>query len=138
MIERVKKSWRLFASSRPGHRFRDRYRLHQKKRRGSLDPVRLLYIFGGLALIVVSAFVGWLPVFGLGTIFLGLGLIAGEFKPAATLMDWLEPKARKLFRPVWHLFLKLPTWAQLVTPIVVAVLTFALVYKLFHMTLLGG
>ncbi|MGH3088197.1 MAG: hypothetical protein ACRDSJ_12865 [Rubrobacteraceae bacterium] len=137
MIERIKKSWRRFASSHPGHRFRDRYRYHQSKGRGRFHPVKLFYIFGGLTLIVLSALFGWLPVLGWGTAFLGLGMIAGEFKPAARLMDWGEVRARKLFRPVGKAFLRLPTWAQLLISVTIAVLTFLLVYWLYSMTL-GG
>jgi hypothetical protein len=34
MIERIRTSWRIFASARPGLRFRERYRLRQSRGRG--------------------------------------------------------------------------------------------------------
>ena len=114
MIGRIKQDWRYFEKSRPGSRFQDRYRRRQKGRRQHqgvrrrFDPTRIFYVIIGAALIVTSALVGWLPVFGWGTVFLGLGMIAGEFLPAARLMDWLEIRARKFLVPVGRKFMKLP------------------------------
>lgn len=137
MIDRIKKGWRLFEASKPGHRFRDRYRRRQQSGRGAFHPSRVLYVVGGLALIVVSAFIGWLPVFGWGTVFLGLGMIAGEFGPAANLMDWLEVRARKLFKPVGRAFRRLSAISQLAISGCVALLTLALVYGLYQVAV-GG
>lgn len=133
----MEKSWYRFIRSEPGERFKDRYRHHQSKDRGPLHPARLFYIVGGIILIAVSAFLGWLPLLGWGTVFLGLGMIAGEFHPAARLMDWLEVRARWLFRPVGKVFMKLPLWAQLATPVVVAALTFLLMFRIYTITF-GG
>lgn len=99
MIERVKTSWRLFAASRPGLRFRERYRLRQSRGHRGLHPVRLANLLGGAALIAVSAVLGWLPILGWGTAVLGLSMIAGESYPAARLMDRLEVGARRLLGP---------------------------------------
>lgn len=136
MIERIKKSWWIFANSRPGWRFRERYRLHEsrRRRRGRFDPMRLFYIVGGVVLIVLSALLGWLPVLGWGTAFLGLGLIAGEFYPAARLMDWLEVRVRRLFKPLGKVFVRLPAWAQLAISLAIAVSTFALAYGVYSLT----
>ena len=134
MIERIKWSWHLFASGSPGLRFRERYRLHQSRRRGGFDLVRLSYVVGGTVLIVVSALFGWLPVLGWGTAILGLGMIAGEFYPVARLMDRLEVRVRKLLRPLGKAFLTWPAWVQLSVSLAIAVSTFALVYWLFSLT----
>lgn len=134
MIDRIKKGWRLFEASKPGYRFRERYRRRQKSGRGTFHPSRVLYVAGGIALIVVSAFIGWLPVFGWGTVFLGLGMVAGEFEPAARLMDWLEVKARRLFRPVGRAFIRLSAWARLAISASIALLTLALVYGLYQVS----
>jgi hypothetical protein len=134
VIERIKWSWRHFASGRPGLRFRERYRLHQSRRRDGFDLVRLAYIVGGTLLIVVSALFGWLPVLGWGTAILGLGMIAGEFYPVASLMDRLEVRARELLRPLGKAFLKLPAWAQFSVSLTIAGSTFALVFGLFSLT----
>lgn len=133
MIERIKKNWLLFSSSQPGWRFRDRYRLHKSRRRGRFDPTRWFYIIGGAVLVVLSALFGWLPVLGWGTAILGLGMIAGEFYPAARLMDKLEVKSRRLFKPLGKIFVRLPAWAQLSISLAIAVLTFALVYGTYSL-----
>lgn len=137
MIERVKTSWRIFAAGRPGFRFRERYRLHRGRRRGGFDLVSLSHLLGGAALIVLSALFGWLPVLGWGTAVLGLGMIAGEFYPAARLMDWLEVRSRRLFGPLGKVFVRLPAWAQLSASLTLALATFAFVYGLYSLAL-GG
>jgi hypothetical protein len=52
VIGRVRSSWRIFAQSRPGVRFRERYRLRQSRARGRgrWHPARLSYLVGGAAL----------------------------------------------------------------------------------------
>jgi hypothetical protein len=48
-------------------RFRERYRLHQnRRRRVGFDVVRISYIIGGALLILVSALLGWFAGVGLG------------------------------------------------------------------------
>ena len=134
MIERIRRNWHHFASGRPGLRFRERYRLHQSRRRGGFDLVRISYIIGGALLIAVSVLLGWLPVLGWGTAILGLSMIAGEFYPVARLMDWLEVRARVLLRPLGKAFVRLPVWAQLSVSLMIAVSTFALVYGLYSLS----
>ena len=134
MIERIRISWRLFASGRAGLRFRERYRLHQSRRRGRFDIVRISYIVGGALLIAVSALLGWLPVLGWGTAILGLSMIAGEFYPVARLMDWLEVRVRELLGPLGKAFVRMPTRAQLSISMLITVSTFALVYGLYSLS----
>lgn len=135
MIERVKTGWRIFAGGRPGLRFRERYRLRRSRGHRGLHPVRLANFAGGAALIAVSAAFGWLPVLGWGTAVLGLGMIAGEFYPAARLMDRMESRARVLLGPLGKAFVRLPVWAQLTVSLTGALATFALVYGLYSLTL---
>jgi hypothetical protein len=137
MIEHIRTSWRIFAGGRPGLRFRERYRLRKSRERGRFHPARLLNIVGGAALIVVSAFFGWLPVLGWGTVVVGLGMIAGEFYPVARLMDRLEKSARILFKPLGKTFARLPAWTQLSVSLAIALVTFALVYGLYSLTFSG-
>ena len=95
----MKTSWRIFAGGRPGLRFRERYRLHQsRRRRQGFDIVRISYIGGGALLIAVSTLLGWLPILGWGTVILGLSMIAGEFYPDARLMYCLEVRAPRCSR----------------------------------------
>ena len=134
MIERIRWNWHHFASGRAGLRFRERYRLHQSRRRGGFDIVRISYIVGGALLIAVSALLGWLPVLGWGTAILGLSMIAGEFYSVARLMDWLELRARELLGPLGKAFVRMPTWAQLSVSTMITVSTFALVYGLYSLS----
>ncbi len=135
MIGRMKTSWRIFAAGSPGHRFRKRYRLRRGHRPGGFDLVSLSHLLGGAALIALSALLGWLPVLGWGTAVLGLGMIAGEFYPAARLMDRLEVRAQRHLGPLGQAFAKLPAWAQLSASLTLA--TFAFVYGLYSLALAG-
>jgi hypothetical protein len=137
MIERIRTSWRIFASARPGLRFRERYRLRQSWGRGrsAFHPARLLPVAGGAVLVALSALFGWLPILGLGTVALGLALIAGELFPVARLMDRLEVEARILFKPLGKKLARLPAWAQLSVSLGIALATFALVYGLYSLAL---
>ena len=134
MIKRIRWNWHHFASGRAGLRFRDRYRLHQSRRRGGFDIVRICYIVGGTLLIAVSVLFGWLPVLGWGTAILGLSMIAGEFYPVARLMDRLEVRVRQLLGPVGKAFMRMPTWAQLSISMMIMVSTFTLVYGLYSLS----
>ncbi len=133
MIERISTSWHLFASSRAGLRFRERYQHRRSRRRGGFDLARVLYVVGGVALLVTSALFGWLPVLGWGTVVLGLGMIAGEFYPLARLMDRLEVRTRRLFGPLAKTLRRLPAWVQLSASLTIAAFTFTLVYGMYSL-----
>ena len=135
MIGHLRTSWRIFAGSRPGLRFREHYRLRQSQGRGTFHPARLSYLAVGTVLIFGSTLFGWLPVLGWGTAFLGLAMIAGEFYPVARLMDRLESEARILFKPLGKKLARLPAWAQLSASLGIALATFAVVYGLYSITL---
>jgi len=139
MIGRIRTSWRIFAGGRPGLRFRERYRLLQSRARGRSrwHPARMSTIAGGALLIVLSAFFGWMPVLGWGTAIVGLAMIAGEFYPAARLMDRLEPRARRFFKPLGKKVARLPAWARLSVSLGIALATFVLLYGLYSLAL-GG
>jgi hypothetical protein len=137
MVEHLRISWRIFTSGRPGLRFRERYRLRQSRGRGTFHPVRLSYLAVGMALIVLSAFFGWLPVMGWGTAVLGLAMIAGEFYPVARLMDRLEARGRVLFGPLGRKLTWLPAWTQLSVSLTVALATFGLMYALYSLAFSG-
>ena len=74
---------------------------------------------------------------GWGTVFLGLGMIAGEFYPVARLMDQLEARARISMGPLAKKLARLPGWTQLSVSLTVALVTFALVYGLYSLTFSG-
>src|SRR5215210_9466237 len=101
MIGRTKESWRRLRASEPGQRFEDRWRRRREDGRGWRDPRRLLYVAGGLVLVVGSLFMRVLPTPpGPGTLafLLGLGTVAGESRPVARLLDRAEVGPRRLAR----------------------------------------
>src|SRR5215212_1644803 len=135
MIERIRWSWHHFASGRAGLRFRERYRLHQSRRRHQgFDIARISYIVGGALLIAVSALLGWLPILGWGTAIVGLSMVAAEFYPVARLMDRLEVRARELLGPLGKAFVRMPTWAQLSVSILITISTITLFYGLYSLS----
>jgi hypothetical protein len=136
MIKGIRWNWQHFVSGRPGLRFRERYRLHQsRRRRGGFDIVRISYIVGGTLLIAVSTVLGWLPLLGWGTTIVGLSMIAAEFYAVARLMDRLEVRARELLGPLGKTFVKMPTWAQLCISMLITASTITLVYGLYSLSL---
>ncbi len=137
MIKLIKKRWRLFAAGRPGFRFRERYLARKRARSGHRGWSRVFAVAGGAALVVLSALFGWLPVLGWGTAVLGLGMIAGEFYPAARLMDRLEVGSRRFLGPLARVFARLPSWAQLCASMAGALAGFALAYWLYSLAV-GG
>ncbi len=98
MLGQTRQNWQKFKQSEPGRRFEERYRRRQQSEHGWLDPRRLFYVIGGLVIAVGSLLFGVLPGPGILTFLVGLGMVAGEFRPVARLLDWAEVQARKLGR----------------------------------------
>ncbi|MGF1472553.1 MAG: PGPGW domain-containing protein [Rubrobacteraceae bacterium] len=98
MFTKTKKGWIEFWQLEPGRRFQRRYRRRQESGHGKFHPWRLFNIVVGTLLVVVSTFFGWAPGPGMLTLFIGFGMIAGEFRPAARFLDWGEVEGRKLAR----------------------------------------
>lgn len=103
MIKSLKKDWHEFSNSRPGERFKERYRRRQREPGHIVKRVVLIIL--GAVLAVGSLFTAPLPGPGFATVFLGLAILAGELLPAARLLDWSEVRLRRLWRfiqMVWH------------------------------------
>lgn len=98
MFERMRKHWREFKDDKPGRRFRVRYDRNQERERGRFDVWRLVNLTVGPVLVIFSVFFGWAPGPGMLTLFIGLGMISSEFRPAAHFLDWAEIEVRKLWR----------------------------------------
>jgi uncharacterized protein (TIGR02611 family) len=136
MIGRTKESWRHLEASKPGHRFQDRYRRRQESEHGWRDPRKLFYVVGGLVLAVGSLLLGALPGPGTLTFLLGLGMIAGEFRPVARLLDWAEVRVRKLARWVRGIWRSSVAGKALVAS--VATICVAAVLYVAYLLLFGG
>ncbi|ABG05777.1 hypothetical protein Rxyl_2865 [Rubrobacter xylanophilus DSM 9941] len=105
MLQRARQSWRTFRQSPPGQRFQERYRRRQRRHRGPFDPARIFYVSAGGALALASALLGWAPGLGWVTFFIGLALVAGELRPVAVFLDWLEVRLRRAYgglRSLWE------------------------------------
>ena len=101
MFEAARRSWGTFRKGEPGHRFHDFYEYRQRARQGRSAVWRVLSIGSGILLIVGGASIGWLPGPGGFVAFFGLALLATELEFLARWMDWLELRARALWRAVW-------------------------------------
>jgi hypothetical protein len=135
MIERIRWNWHYLANSSVGLRFRERYQLHQsRRRRQGFDIVRISYIVGGALLIAVSTLLGWLPILGWGTMILGLSMIAAEFYAVARLMNRLEVRVRELLGPLEKAFVRMPTRAQLFVSMLITASTITFVYALYSLS----
>ena len=138
MIDSVKRfawqQWRSYSRGRPGKRFQERYRRRQESGQGKWGVSRILNLTLGILIVAVSAVGGLLPGPGWGTAIIGFALIAGEFLPAARLLDRAELALRaflQLVRDTWG-----HSWAgkMLVitaTVLIVAVLAYATYALLF-------
>jgi Flp pilus assembly protein TadB len=136
MIARTKHSWREFKESKPGYRFQERYRRRQESEHGWRDPRRLFYVVGGLILAIGSLVLGLLPGPGMLTFFVGLAMIAGEFRPVARLLDWAEVWARvfaKRVRVIW----RSSAAGKALVVVVAAILVGAVLY-VAYLLLFGG
>src|SRR5215210_9467890 len=127
MIESVRRyawrHWRSFSRGRPGKRFQDRYRRRQELGHGRWSVLRIFNLTLGILIVAVSAVGGLLPGPGWGTAIIGFALIAGEFLPAARLLDRAEIQLRhflQFVRDIWG-----HSWAGKVLVVAVAALILA-------------
>ena len=129
----MQRSLQDFQKSRPGRRFRDRYDRRHQESRSRLSPSSVLYIVGGVLLVVASLFLGPAPGFGFGTAFIGLALLASEFLFIARFLDKAEVRLRSLgreFRDIWR---TLPFAGKVLLVAVVVILVVAVLYGLYRL-----
>jgi Putative transmembrane protein (PGPGW) len=138
MIERAKRyarrHWRDFSQGRPGKRFRERYRRRQERGHGRFGLRRVLNLTLGILIVAVSAVGGLLPGPGWGTAIIGFALIAGEFLPAARLLDRAEVKLRHFWqfvRDIWGHSLAGKALVIAVTVLIVATFGYVVYFLLF-------
>ncbi len=112
MMEKLREDWRLFSASKPGFRFRDRYRRRQRSGPGGFDLRKALYVVVGLVVAIVSLLLAPLPGPGWGTFFVGLMILAGELMIAARLLDRADVMLRGPARRVKGAWTGLPAWSR--------------------------
>jgi uncharacterized protein (TIGR02611 family) len=103
MFEQLKQHWREFEESKPGHRFKDRYRRRREHEQGHI-VWRIFLITIGAVIALGSLILAPLPGPGWATVFIGLMILAGEALPAARFLDWLEVRLRKLGRSIHNVW----------------------------------
>ncbi len=74
MFNQARRTWREFSNGQPGYRFQRQYRRRQETTNGLFDPKNLLYLAGGVAIIVLGVLLA--PIPGPGGIIGFVGLIA--------------------------------------------------------------
>lgn len=133
MIEKMRDAWQSFKESEPGQRFKDRYRRRQQSKSGKFDLGLVASVLGGI-LIVLGGIVavpgpgpGWLIVF------LGLGLVAGEFRPIARFMDWAEVRLRRLARWAAGVWTSSPPAVKALIVVAILVSAAALGYSAYRL-----
>jgi hypothetical protein len=94
MAEGLKEGWRRFKAGAPGERFREHYRHRRESSPGGAR--RYLVMAGGIILLLLGLFLLPAPGPGMVVVALGGALMAGESYAVASLLDWLEPRVRRI------------------------------------------
>ncbi|HVF01178.1 MAG TPA: PGPGW domain-containing protein [Rubrobacteraceae bacterium] len=121
MIGRMRDGWRQFTASKPGQRFRARYRRNQRSGQGSSALRKVLVIVGGIVVVVTSLLLAPLPGPGWGTVLVGLVIIAGEILLFARFLDRAEMKLRGPAQRAKIVWANLPAAVRLLIGTVVPV-----------------
>jgi uncharacterized protein (TIGR02611 family) len=136
MFEQLQEHWQEFRESKPGQRFKDRYRRRRQHKQGLLWRIFLITL--GAVIALGSLVLAPLPGPGWVTVFIGLMILAGELLPAARFLDWLEVWLRKLGRYV-HEIWRSSVWGKiaviLVSALCVAVVAYVVYLLLFRVWL---
>lgn len=129
MFEQLQEHWREFKESKPGQRFKDRYRRRRQHEQGHI-LWRIFLITLGAIIALGSLVLAPLPGPGWGTVFVGLMILAGELLPAARFLDWLEVWLRKLGRTV-HEIWRSSVWGKIAVLLVSALCVAAVAYVVY-------
>jgi uncharacterized protein (TIGR02611 family) len=131
MFEQLQEHWREFRESKPGQRFKDRYRRRRQHEQGHI-LWRIFLITLGAVIALGSLLLAPLPGPGWGTVFIGLMILAGELLPAARFLDWLEVWLRKFGRYV-HEIWRSSVWGKITVILVSALCVAAVAYVVYHL-----
>ena len=137
MFEQLEQHWREFTESKPGQRFKERYRRRRQDEQGHI-VWRIFLITLGAVIAVGSLVLAPLPGPGWATVFIGLMILAGELLPAARFLDWLEVWLRKLGRlihKIWRDSVPGKIAVILMAALCVAALIYAVYLLLFSVWL---
>ena len=137
MFEQMQEHWRDFRKSKPGQRFKDRYRRRRQDEQSHI-VWRIFLVTLGAVIAFGSLVLAPLPGPGWGTVFVGLMILAGELLPAARFLDRLEVWLRNLGRFAYKIW-RASAWGKiaviLVSALCVAAVTYAAYLLLFNVWL---
>ena len=129
MFEQMREHWREFRESKPGQRFKDRYRRRRQDEQGHI-VWRIFLVTLGAVIALGSLVLAPLPGPGWATVFIGLMILAGELLPAARFLDWLEVWLRKLGRCVYKIW-RASAWGKIAVILVSALCVAAVAYVVY-------
>ena len=136
MLEQIQQHWHEFRESKPGQRFKDRYRRRRQHEQSHIVS-RIFLITLGAVIALGSLVLAPLPGPGWATVFIGLMILAGELLPAARFLDWLEVWLRKLarfIRKVW----RASVLGKIAVILAAAVCVAALIYLVYLLLFSGS
>lgn len=136
MIEQIQQHWREFKESKPGQRFKDRYRRRRQHEQGHI-VWRIILITLGAVIALGSLVLAPLPGPGWATVFIGLMILAGELLPAARFLDWLEVWLRKLERFI-HKVWRASVLGKIAVILVAALCIAAVIYVVYLLLFSGS
>ena len=133
VLENSVEEWRrFFRQSAPGHRFRSRYCRRQQAGRDRSGLSRACYVAFGIALAIGSILLAPLPGPGWGTLFVGLGMIAGEVLYVARLLDRTEVRLREALRVAKDMWDKLALKGRVLVTLMISLGVVASAYGAYH------
>ena len=136
MFEQIQQHWREFGESKPGQRFKDRYRRRRQDGQSHI-VLRIFLITLGAVIAVGSLVLAPLPGPGWATVFIGLMILAGELLPAARFLDWLEVWLRKLARFI-HKVWRASVLGKIAVILAAALCVAALIYVVYLLLFSGS
>ena len=94
----LREIWGNLRDAEPGHRFRDFEQEQERRRESRGSWRRVLWVGGGILLLLAGLAIGWLPGPGGFVSIIGAGMLATQWRPVARLLDRAELIGRSWLR----------------------------------------
>lgn len=138
MLKDLKSSWERFKEGETGHRFRDCYHRRQEQRHSRFALSRLLYVAGGVVVMLAGVVLMPAPGPGWFVFFFGLGLLGSEFLPVARFMDRSEVRLRAVWARGQQMWARAPLAGKLALGAVMIATAGAVSYGLYWLAFRSG
>jgi len=96
MFSRLKLQWRKLRQGHPGSRFRTQFERNKRSKAGKSFLRRWSTLFVAVISLLVGFILLFIPGPGIPFLILGASLLAEQFRPIASALDWLEVQLRKM------------------------------------------